>query len=216
MVVACIALVVALGGTGYAAITLPRNSVGNKQLRSNAVTGGKVRNGSLAARDFGGSLPRGPRGAQGPPGQPGSGAASVGFASRDPVVAGAAIAVGATAVDLVGLNVPAGTAGYSASSGRVVATGPGRVIVNAQAVILNGAATRGNVSCWIVLVGTEVRQIGNYVNANIEASNGYVPVAVSGGAEVQAGTYDLRLRCSSTEPAMTFHRGNLTGSITSG
>lgn len=32
MVVACTALAVALGGTGYAALTLPRNSVGTKQL----------------------------------------------------------------------------------------------------------------------------------------------------------------------------------------
>ena len=43
MVVACIALAVALGGTSYAAITLPKNSVGPKQLRKNAVTPVKVR-----------------------------------------------------------------------------------------------------------------------------------------------------------------------------
>jgi hypothetical protein len=34
-VVAYIALFIALGGTSYAAINLPRNSVGSKQLRSN-------------------------------------------------------------------------------------------------------------------------------------------------------------------------------------
>jgi hypothetical protein len=38
MVVASIALTVALGGTSYAAIRLPKNSVGTKQLRKNAVT----------------------------------------------------------------------------------------------------------------------------------------------------------------------------------
>jgi hypothetical protein len=43
MVVACIALTVALGGTSYAAITLPKNSVGTRQLKKNAVTGVKVR-----------------------------------------------------------------------------------------------------------------------------------------------------------------------------
>jgi hypothetical protein len=37
MVVACLALTVALGGTSYAAIKLPRNSVGNAQMRNNAV-----------------------------------------------------------------------------------------------------------------------------------------------------------------------------------
>lgn len=43
MVVACIALSVALGGTSYAAIKLPKNSVGTKQLKKNAVTGVKVK-----------------------------------------------------------------------------------------------------------------------------------------------------------------------------
>jgi hypothetical protein len=47
MVVACLALLVALGGTGYAAIKLPANSVGTKQLRNGAVTAGKVRGNAL-------------------------------------------------------------------------------------------------------------------------------------------------------------------------
>jgi hypothetical protein len=42
MVVACIALAVALGGTSYAAIKLPRNSVGTKQLQNNAVVASKL------------------------------------------------------------------------------------------------------------------------------------------------------------------------------
>jgi hypothetical protein len=44
MVVACVALTVALGGTSVAAIqALPRNSVGAKQLKRNAVTGPKIK-----------------------------------------------------------------------------------------------------------------------------------------------------------------------------
>ena len=42
MVVACIALAVALGGTSYAAIKLPRNSVGTNQLQKNAVVATKL------------------------------------------------------------------------------------------------------------------------------------------------------------------------------
>lgn len=82
MLVACIALVVALGGVSYAAAVLPRNSVGTAQLKktavsgtklkTNAVTSKKVRDGSLLAQDFrAGQLPRGasgPSGAQGPQG----------------------------------------------------------------------------------------------------------------------------------------------------
>jgi hypothetical protein len=83
-VAAYLALFVALGGTSYAAASLPRNSVGSAQLKNNAVTSSKVRNGSLTARDFrSGSLPRGaqgppgPAGPAGPQGPPGSSGANV-------------------------------------------------------------------------------------------------------------------------------------------
>lgn len=49
---ALLALFVALGGTGYAAMTLPRGSVGSLQIRDGAVVSGKVRDGTLLARDF--------------------------------------------------------------------------------------------------------------------------------------------------------------------
>ena len=47
LIVAVIALIVSMGGTGYAAFTLPRNSVGTKQLKSGAVTAAKVKRHSL-------------------------------------------------------------------------------------------------------------------------------------------------------------------------
>ena len=75
-VIAMIALMVALAGTGYAATSLPRNSVGNAQLQANAVTTSKVKNGSLLKVDFAANqIPRGlrgPAGAPGPPGAPGA------------------------------------------------------------------------------------------------------------------------------------------------
>jgi hypothetical protein len=85
MVVACLALLVALGGTSIAAVNqlVPRNSVGTAQLRNNAVTtqkvrnnaitGAKVRNRSLLRVDFApGQLPAGPTGPQGPAGPAGA------------------------------------------------------------------------------------------------------------------------------------------------
>lgn len=51
-VVACLALFVALGGTGYAAFRLPRRSVGTRQLRANAVTSRKVRRGTIGLSDI--------------------------------------------------------------------------------------------------------------------------------------------------------------------
>ncbi len=58
MVIACFALLVVLGGTGYAAVqALPRNSVTTVQVKDH----------SLLARDFrAGQLPRGAPGPVGP------------------------------------------------------------------------------------------------------------------------------------------------------
>jgi hypothetical protein len=73
-----LALCLAMSGTAYAA-SLPRNSVGTKQLRNNAVTSAKVKNRSLRRGDFArGQLPAGARGPQGPAGPQGaSGATNV-------------------------------------------------------------------------------------------------------------------------------------------
>jgi hypothetical protein len=79
LVIAVAALVVALGGTSYAALHLGAGSVGAKQLKRNSVRSSKVANGSLLARDFkAGQLPAakrgtpGPAGAQGPQGDQGA------------------------------------------------------------------------------------------------------------------------------------------------
>lgn len=74
-VVSCIALFVALGGASYAATQLPKNSVGTKQIKPNAVNSSKVKNGSLVVADFKSSelsQLQGPAGAQGPKGESGA------------------------------------------------------------------------------------------------------------------------------------------------
>ncbi len=70
MVVACIALVFAMTGAGYAAGMLGPNTVGTKQLKKNAVISSKVKNRSLLkAVDFkAGQLPAGRAGPAGPAG----------------------------------------------------------------------------------------------------------------------------------------------------
>jgi hypothetical protein len=47
LIVAIIALIISMGGTGYAAFTLPNNSVGTKQLKNGSVTAAKVKRHSL-------------------------------------------------------------------------------------------------------------------------------------------------------------------------
>lgn len=75
-ITATLALVIALGGTSYAAIILPADSVGTTQLKKRAVTASRirpsavtsvsVRNRTLRAVDFkAGQLPAGPAGPAG-------------------------------------------------------------------------------------------------------------------------------------------------------
>jgi hypothetical protein len=100
--VSLLALFVALGGTSYAVTKLPAKSVGSLQLKSNAVTSSKVKNGSLLKTDFRrGQLPAGARGATGAAG-----------AKGDP---------GANGTN--GANGAPGPAGVAAGYARVGATG---------------------------------------------------------------------------------------------
>jgi hypothetical protein len=72
-----VALFIAMGGTSYAAVVLPKNSVGTKQIKpkgvkgsdiaASAITLAKVKNGSLLSADFKpGQLAAGAPGARGP------------------------------------------------------------------------------------------------------------------------------------------------------
>lgn len=71
--VAYLALFVALGGTSYAAVSLPKDSVGSKQLRKDAVTSRAVKNGTISRADLAkGIAVAGPQGPQGPAGASGA------------------------------------------------------------------------------------------------------------------------------------------------
>jgi hypothetical protein len=105
LVLAALALAVALGGTGYAAIVLPAGSVGTPQLKNGAVNSLKVKNGSLLGEDFkAGQLPVGPVGAAGAAGPAGP--------------AGAAGAAGVAGV--AGSEGPAGPFPDSLPAGKTI------------------------------------------------------------------------------------------------
>ena len=115
--VATLALFIALGGTGYATLALPKDSIGTRELRSravgsaelkpDAVTSSKVRDGSLDVRDLRESAQKaltgatGARGATGGPGPPGpAGAPGVSAISEWAVVNGVPNLVAGTAVSV--------------------------------------------------------------------------------------------------------------------
>jgi hypothetical protein len=95
-VTALVALFVALGGVSYA-ITLPRDSVGKRQIEPKAVGAAEIRraavgssevmNHSLRRRDFD-VFPEGPPGPIGPPGLPGEPATKLFAYIREPATPG--------------------------------------------------------------------------------------------------------------------------------
>jgi hypothetical protein len=62
MVVACAALLVSLGGVSYAAIKLPKNSVGTKQIINRSVRTIDLSKGTVGARSRVRRVPRAPVG----------------------------------------------------------------------------------------------------------------------------------------------------------
>jgi hypothetical protein len=96
-IAAYLALFLALGGTSYAVVNLPRNSVGAGELRPNAVRSSDVKNRSLKAIDFQRSSllkgapsapgpvgPAGPSGPAGPAGAPGAPGTARAYARINP------------------------------------------------------------------------------------------------------------------------------------
>jgi len=141
------ALFVALGGTSYAA-TLPRNSVGGRQLKNNAVTSGKVRNRSLRRTDFAtGVLTRGPRGPQGPAGPAG--------VTADTLPSGRTVR-GRWDATKTGVSEPGQAAFDAISFGARLAAAPARTIVlnppgpaQCPGTVADPDATPGNLCIYV-------------------------------------------------------------------
>jgi hypothetical protein len=124
-VMATVAVFVALGGTSYAVATLPRNSVGPKQIRSNAVGSSElrsrsvrssdVRDRSLRLRDLSRAARDSLRGRQGRPGPQGpTGQSAASFTAA----VNAAGSVVATKGGATGSHTSAGSGEYTLTFNR--------------------------------------------------------------------------------------------------
>lgn len=134
-VMATVAVFLALGGTSYAVTALPRNSVGTPQLKKSAVTGVKVKNGSLTRADFAaGTLLKGDTGAtgaQGPQGERGERGAT-----------GATGAVNGLEADIV--STSDGTPLAYASATNALAIGSMTLGTSSRVMVFGRAVWRGN------------------------------------------------------------------------
>ena len=212
LVISIIALVFAMGGTGWAVTQLPRNSVGTQQLKKNAVTSPKIKDGSIATADLsaaardalkgqkGDTGATGATGAQGAPG-PSVGAAAT-IATGDPIGTGGFSSL-----------ISLGTAASSNSSGPVVVTTPSRLQISASVNVkkLEADKTReatvrctaqwsaagsgswldtANVSFGMVWLGTST--------ASGSAADVWGTIAIEASETVNPGRFDVRLYCQAS------------------
>lgn len=150
-IMSTIAVFVAIGGTSYAAITLPRNSVGRPQLRSRSVGAEELRraavgtraikNGGINTQDLSNATKDALAGKPGPIGPPGPAGTTLRASISS---SGGAIAGNATASDaeppnkrLIGFSrsligcIPTATLARN-PGGPTPDPGPGRIVVGVQ------------------------------------------------------------------------------------
>ena len=138
-VMATIAVFIALGGSSYAALSLPRNSVGSAQLKREGVRSSDVKNRTLRARDLSPRARRFLRGRQGPAGPAGPPGASAAryfaaVSSSGTLVRGNATSggsAGGTGSYVIGFAENVSACAFSATLGTTdgAGTAPGRITV---------------------------------------------------------------------------------------
>lgn len=202
-VTSTMALVVALGGTAYAANTVRSSDIVNGQVKrvdiaNNAVTSGKVANNSLRLGDIRpadrASL-RGPAGPAGPTGAPGSNGAAG--------PAGSAGAPGATgprgpsdAIKKESTAFVATAAGFT--SQQSISLPAGSWVVTGTGLVNNNGGAAATASCRLLIGGTSVDELQSF-SVPITGSPGErVPFSLTGaGTLAAAGTAELQ--CSSSQ-----------------
>lgn len=209
MVVALIALFLALGGVSYAAIEIPRNSVGTSQLKAGAVNSSKVKDRSLLARDFkAGELPRGEQGAAGERGAMGPVGPTFSFA-HGTVFASPVAIVGTTTVVTREVAVP--------FAGRLVVVFTGRVFLSSgntgdSAIALCSAYARRAAGTYV-----RVSQVIPSSPAFYGPTDGAITLTFAVDATA-ADTYEIAIRCVKESvvgsPGLGFDRYDMTGVLT--
>jgi hypothetical protein len=138
-VMSSIAVFVVLGGGAYAATTLPKNSVGSKQIKASAVSSSKVKDGALLLKDFkpgqlvAGALgPAGPTGSTGPKGDIG--------AKGDAGVKGDTGAQGSPGLSGVQVKVVSQTVATGGTGAGTVACPVGKVVLGGGTTVAGGTA----------------------------------------------------------------------------
>lgn len=179
--IALIALIVALSGSAYAAVSLPRDSVGTRQLRTGAVTKSKISKRTRAALHgargsrgkTGHAGATGPKGPIGPTGARGGAGAAGTTGPSDLYAAGnSGVNLSHTNTTVASVTVPAGSYVLEAT-----------VNVN--------ASPKGEIGCSIETTGTTYD--GKAVDPAADGANEVIALS---GAATFTTPQTLRLDCS--------------------
>jgi hypothetical protein len=203
-VTASLALFMTLGGVSYAATRLPSNSVGTSQLKANAVTSGKVKNGTLLKKDFkAGQMPAGARGAAGAPGPQGSAGAQGVKGDTGPTGA-TGPTQGVAATGFTGA-VPSNTPDLSHVNATVTTTTAGKLFVFGRGFFQVTCAAPSPLQYGLYVDGQPVTASG------VPGTSGGPGVTISSwgiSAAVNAGSHVISLQSDCTNPGVSFNSGS--------
>lgn len=215
-VMATIAVFIALGGGAYAALALPKNSVGAKQIKKNAVNSSKVKNGSLVAKDFKkGQLPAGATGPKGDAGAPGvkGDAGTPGQAGPPGPTVSRSSSV--NQVPLIDDN-PTETTVLTIESNQIVTTMQSRIMASANLDIApNGGSAHGETTCHLKISDGSGPSNGlTKMDSQFGSSASYpdadsyeVTFPLNGSAVKPAGTYNVIVACTTAAGTPAQSRG---------
>ncbi len=210
LIVSTVALVFALGGTGYAVTALPKNSVGTTQIKNSAVTGAKIKNsavtgakiknGTIESADLASGVSvSGAVGATGATGAVGATGPTASAMAR--TTSTKLLAAGAT-VDVIRLTTA------STNSGALTLTTTMRVVVNASVNISKSPSgsnsSYGYASCEIQYApdgSSSFTSIGataglSFLTTSVDGTAVHGTLPVTDAITLAAGTWDFKVQCS--------------------
>jgi hypothetical protein len=225
--IAYVALFLALGGTSYAAIKIPAKSVGTKQLKNNAVTGAKVKNGSLLVADLkAGQLQPGAKGDKGDTGPQGlQGVQGTQGPQGDKGDAGSG---GGTPIDLnqgdeTVQSKPVASPSVTTSRDTVFTTSIAKSMVISSGFIQVDYQCAAGTSCQFrgglyldgaPVPGTAVGTASSPINVGAGSALNDQKIAVSGRiGDIAPGQHHLRLAFAPTSGNLTVNVDGGSGSV---
>ena len=201
--VGLLALLVALGGTSYAAVQLPKDSVGTAQIKAKAVSEPKLSKRVRSKLNAAGAGPAGPAGAAGPPGPVGP------QGSEGP--AGPPGPQGPTSVGVGGVNTsvsPASTQNVGSST-TVTLAATGKVVVLATGTFSVGCGAGSACSRVVSVTVDGVTVPGAFGEVGANANQGASKLLTFTGVlpSVAAGTHTVVIRVGTVGPVSTSDNG---------